>query len=141
MKALAEAGADVHCKKEFGYGHGIGWLARASIPTVPGRQAWLSSVRAGTGVCLRCRWTALHWAAKEGHTETTKALVAADADVLAKDDDGYCGALIDTACECAVRRMWPGEGSARRCRLSAGCICIAGGPRCTGPRTMGTRRR
>ncbi len=35
------------------------------------------------------RWTALHWASKEGHTETLKALVVAGADVHCEENDGY----------------------------------------------------
>jgi hypothetical protein len=36
-----------------------------------------------------CRWTALHLASQEGHTETALALVTAGADVHCQDNDGY----------------------------------------------------
>jgi hypothetical protein len=43
---------------------------------------------AGVAVWL-CRFTALHRASSNGHTETAIALVKAGADVHGKDDDGY----------------------------------------------------
>ncbi len=36
-----------------------------------------------------CRWTALHLASNNGHTETAMVLVTAGADVHGKDNDGY----------------------------------------------------
>ncbi len=44
-----------------------------------------------------CRWTALHWASQDGHTETAMALVEAGVDVHCKDNDGYGSR---TACWC-----------------------------------------
>ena len=38
-------------------------------------------------------WTALMIAAMKGHTETAKALIAAGADVSAKDEDGQTALL------------------------------------------------
>ena len=35
------------------------------------------------------RWTALHYASQNGHTETAKALVAAGADVHCQAEQGY----------------------------------------------------
>ncbi len=48
-------------------------------------------LRAELQECLfwLCRWTALHWASLNGHTETAMALVKAGADVHCKDNDGY----------------------------------------------------
>ncbi len=36
-----------------------------------------------------CRWTALHLASQQGHTETAMALVTAGADVHCKANNGY----------------------------------------------------
>jgi hypothetical protein len=60
---------------------------------------WVVTVRGGRSVhlgaalkeCLfgLCRWTALHLASLNGHTETAMALVRAGADVHCKANDGY----------------------------------------------------
>ncbi len=43
----------------------------------------------GIGVPWLRRWTALHLALRNGHTEMAEALVAAGADVHCIDSDGY----------------------------------------------------
>ncbi len=46
---------------------------------------------------LLCRRTALHWASKNGKTQTAVALVKAGADVHGKDNNGYgCSGYITT---------------------------------------------
>ena len=62
--------------------------------------------RRGTGMCLLCRRTALHYASLNGHTETAMALVKAGADVHCKANDG-CGfsgfILVPLVCRVAGR--------------------------------------
>ncbi len=71
------------------------------------------STRGGAaGVALLlCRRTALHLAAKNGHTETAMALAKAGADVRCKDDVGYGSSgciLVSMVCHSV-------------------CVCVGGG--------------
>ena len=45
--------------------------------------------RRGTGMCFRCRRTALHLASLNGHTKVAVALLKAGADVNCTANDGY----------------------------------------------------
>jgi ankyrin repeat protein len=86
--ALVKAGADVHCKTNDGY---------ASRAVSSGRLVCHSAGRTVRPIvtelreCLfgLCRFTALHDASGNGHTETALALVKAGADVHCKTNDGY----------------------------------------------------
>ena len=87
--ALVEAGVDVHCKGNDGYGSSrlppdvVGLRqCGAAGPSTPG---W----GCRRGCLLPCRWTALHLASLNGHTETALALVEAGADVHCTGNDGY----------------------------------------------------
>ncbi len=87
--ALVKARADVHSKNYYGYGSRTAsssrWVrdsAGAAGPSTRGvaLQEWLRRL---------CRWTAVHWASQNGHTETAMALVEAGADVHCKANEGY----------------------------------------------------
>jgi hypothetical protein len=101
-----------------------------------------------------CRWTALHWASQNGHTETAMALVAAGADVHCKTDTGY-GAGRCIAGPLVSVSFTDGEGGERAwlyrllVRHTALALIVrhgrllgrAGVPPCAGRRRTGTRRR
>ena len=57
------------------------WSIPRQFPDLPRKQS-LETVKDGIGI------TPLHHAAGKGHKETTELLIAEDADVNAKDDDG-----------------------------------------------------
>ncbi len=80
---LVKAGADVHCDDNKGYalGQHRGPDASLSIGS-------LSEI-VPCFVTLPCRNTALHIAAKNGHTETAIAMFKAGADVHCKNNAGY----------------------------------------------------
>jgi hypothetical protein len=81
--ALLARGADVHCKTNLGYGSRAASSCGCVVTT--------SFTRVGAaGVAVwKCRFTALHNASENGHTETAMALVMAGADVHGKDSAGY----------------------------------------------------
>jgi hypothetical protein len=93
-----------------------------------GRLRWVRGVGAGLDFKITCvgrahawlrRWTALHYASQNGHTETAKALVAVGADVHCKAEEGYgAGRCIG---QFASRPLAEGEGGERAwlCRLLA----------------------
>jgi ankyrin repeat protein len=83
---------------------------------------WRLGLRA-VRACWLCRWTALHLASLSGDTETSKALVAAGADVHAADAQG-CTALQ----RAAARRCAPGDDCWARCPAEGappGCVAAA----------------
>jgi hypothetical protein len=107
--ALLAAGADVHCQTEKGYGAGrcIGQFASRPLAEGAGGGGGFGfqDCLRGAGACLAawlCRWTALHYASQNGHTETAKALLAAGADVRCETEKGY------------------GEGRCRALRFASG---------------------
>jgi hypothetical protein len=82
-----------------GRGRALQGQRRVRFSRLPPRVVGLPQCRGGpsvdSGVALQewllrlCRWTALHSASLDGHTETAMALVEAGADVHCKDNDGY----------------------------------------------------
>ncbi len=54
-----------------------------------GGQSVDSGMELQEWLLLLCRWTALHYASQNGHTETSLALVKAGADVHSKTNNGY----------------------------------------------------
>ena len=64
------------------------------------------------GVHLHCRWTALHRASDNGHTETVKVLMAADASVVHSKDSAGCDLPTGSVGERASGRRRCGKGLA-----------------------------
>ena len=87
--ALVEAGADVHCKDNDGYGSSRLHPRVVGLPWCGGGRSVDSGLELQEWLLRLCRSTALHYASLNGHTETAMALVKAGADVHCKDDDGY----------------------------------------------------
>jgi hypothetical protein len=87
--ALVEAGADVHCKTNDGYGSG-GCIVMSLVRRQNGGGRSVDSgVELQEWLLRLCRRTALHRASQKGHTETAMALVKAGADVHSKTNKGY----------------------------------------------------
>ncbi len=87
--ALVKAGADLHGKLHDNMGYGI-LLGSVGFPTVSGRTVRPLGTERQECLFWLCRFTALHFASQNGHTETALALVKAGADVHCKTNDG-CG--------------------------------------------------
>ena len=74
VRTVLAAGADVQCNDSDGYGRGrSGQLVRESFDGAARGEVrtfdycWHGR---GAAVCLFCRYTPLHWASWNGHTET-----------------------------------------------------------------------
>jgi hypothetical protein len=140
--ALVEAGADVRCKTNDGYGSALGLHARVVVgsPQCEGLTVRALELELQEWPLRLCRRTAVHSASQEGHTETAMALVKAGADVHCKTNDGYSSRvclLVSLGCH-RVEADGPSTPG-RSCRSS--CFCCAGGQRCTRRRRRATRRR
>ncbi len=96
-KALLAAGSDVHSTDPRGYSlrsHLLSGRLRAGECLLSdcrqcGECRGFADCRRGTGMCLRCRRTALHLASLNGHTKVAVALLKAGADVHCTDNEGY----------------------------------------------------
>ena len=95
--ALVEAGADVHGKANDGCGFSGCIGVSVGLPRCGGGRSGDSVVELQEWLFWLCRWTALHFASLNGHTETAMALVKAGADVHCKDNDG-CGSRAASSC-------------------------------------------
>jgi hypothetical protein len=87
--ALVKAGADVRCKSNGGCGFSRLHPRVCGLPRCRIGRSVHSGMELQEWLLRLCRWTALHSASRNGHTETAMALVEAGADVHCKANDGY----------------------------------------------------
>jgi hypothetical protein len=75
-----------------------------------------------------CRFTALHYALNNGHTETAMGLVKAGADVHCKDNDGY-SSRAESSCPW-VAAVQGGRSVHSGWRSRSACLGFAGSLHC-----------
>jgi hypothetical protein len=136
---LVEAGADVHCTDNRGYGSSRLHPYVAGVPQCgadgPSTRMW-----SGRSACVwLCRCTALHLASHNGHTETAMALAKAGADVRCKSNDGYGSRSFILVSIVSLHCGADGPSTRRSGR--SGCFGCAEARRCTLRRSTAARRR